>query len=93
MVHPLNTGRFRYPGDPVLSRHAMPATLGPHEGMPMRVPVVARRTDRPLDRLPRREPSPLQRQRLQDLPPRLDQIQVGGMDRREDELERAGAPG
>src|SRR3712207_8395991 len=41
---------------------------------------------RSADLLPGLEPSPLQRQRLQHLPPRLDQVEVRRVHRLEDEL-------
>lgn len=86
VVHPLNTGRFRHTSDSILSRYAMPTPLAPHEGVTMRVPVGARGNDRLLDCLPGQKLSPLERQRFQNLPPRLDQVQIRRIRRLEDEL-------
>jgi hypothetical protein len=70
----------RPPARPVSS----PAT--PEERMAVPVPVGGRLRDGAADFLPRREPPPLQRQALEHLPPRLDQVEVGGVLRLEDEL-------
>jgi hypothetical protein len=86
MVHPLNTSRFRQTSDPVPAWQVMPTPLAPHEGVPMRIPVGTRVDNRLFNRFPGQELSPLERQRLQDLPPRLDQVQVRRIDRLEDEL-------
>lgn len=59
----------------------------------MAVPIRTCFDDRVLDRLPRQELPPLERQRFQDLPPRLDQVQIRRICRLEDELKSADAPG
>jgi hypothetical protein len=64
----------------------MASAVAPDERMPMPVPVGRRLVDGPAHLLPRLEPTPLQRQRLEHLPPRLDQVQVRGVHRLEDEL-------
>jgi len=86
MVHPLNTGRLRHTSDPIPARQAMPAPSAPHEGVTMRVPIRTCFDDRVLDRLPGQKLPPLQCQRFQDLPPRLDQVQIRRIRRLEDEL-------
>jgi len=52
----------------------------------MGVPVGGRPLDRLADLRPTREAAPFARPRAQRRPPRLDQVQVGGGDRLEDEL-------
>ena len=52
------------------------AFAAPHDGWRWAVPVRRRRGERRHHLVPRPEPPPLQRQRLQHLPPRLDQVRV-----------------
>src|SRR4051812_3692226 len=61
-----------------------PAT--PDERVTVLVPVGRRRRDRLANRLPRLEPTPLQRQRSQHFPPWLDQVEIRRVLRLEDEL-------
>jgi hypothetical protein len=86
MVHPLNTGRFGDTGDPILSRHALSTAFAPNKRMPMRVPVRTGLYDSLLDSFPRQKLSPFESQRLQDLPPQLDEVQVGCVLGLEDKL-------
>lgn len=62
--------------DPRPASGPMPPPPAPDERVPVPVPVPRRLTHRPRHLVPGHEPSPLQRQRLQHLPPRLDQVQV-----------------
>src|SRR5512142_3024166 len=72
--------------DPRPSPRPVPTTAAPEERVPMVVPVGRGFLDRTTDLLPRLEPTPLQCQTPQHLPPRLDQIQVGRVLGLEDEL-------
>jgi len=62
------------------------AASAPHERMAVRIPVGGRRRDCLPDRGPARKPSSLQGTGAQDRPPRLNQVQVGGVRGLEDEL-------
>src|SRR5215204_2507170 len=73
-------GDSRCPAGPVTP----PPT--PDEWVPVGIPVHCRFLHRGGDLIPRLEPPALQGQRSQDLPPRLDQVQVGCRDRLEHEL-------
>src|SRR5438445_4763805 len=64
----------------------MPAATTPDEGVLVGVPVRRRRGHGLLDLGPRLEAAAFERQGAQDLPPGLDQIQVGGVLGLEDEL-------
>ncbi len=54
----------------------MPSPPPPHVRAAVRIPVQGSRPHRRFDLPPRLEAPPLERQRLQGLPPRLDQVQV-----------------
>src|SRR6478736_5044324 len=78
-MHPLNSCCFWHGGDAkTLARPVTPSTA-PDEGMLVLVPVGGGPFDGPLDLGPGPEASPLQGQGAQHLPPRLDQVQVGGI--------------
>src|SRR6266436_5349218 len=64
----------------------MPAATPPDEGMLVGIPVGRRHACGGCELLPGREAAALERQGPQDLPPRLDQVQVGGVGWLEDEL-------
>ena len=72
--------------DPRPASRPVAPPAAPDERVAVLVPVRRRLLDRPADLLPGLEPPPLQRQRLQHLPPRLDQVQVRRVLRLEDEL-------
>src|SRR5262249_22996450 len=65
-----------YGGHPRPAARPVPPPSAPDERVPVQVPVGGRFLDRPAALLPGLEPPPLQRQRLQHLPPRLDQVEV-----------------
>src|SRR5687767_14382376 len=64
----------------------MAAASPPDEGMLVLVPVGGGLLDRLFDLGPRLEAAALQGEGLEDLPPGLDQVEVGGIGRLEDEL-------
>jgi hypothetical protein len=55
--------------------------------MPMGIPVARCGLHRRADLLPGLKPVAFERQRAQNLPPRLDQVEIGGILGLEDELE------
>src|SRR3954463_5366281 len=79
MVHPLSCYSIWHDGDPGAARGAVPPFAAPQEGVLVRVPVRGGAPDSLLDLGPDLEAAALQCQRAQDLPPRLDQVQVGGI--------------
>src|SRR6266496_2795869 len=84
-------GHLRQEADAWPAARAVATAPAPDEGMTMGVPVLRRFVDGLADLVPGLEAATLQRQRPQDLPPRLDQVQVGGVGRLEDELPRSEA--
>src|SRR4051812_12259155 len=72
--------------DAWLSPWPVPPPSSPDERVAMVVPGGRRLLDRPADLLPGLEPPPVQGQRLEHLPPRLDQVQIRRVFRLEDEL-------
>src|SRR3954465_11739395 len=79
MVHPLSYCDIRHDSDPGAARGAVPPFAAPQEGVLVLVPVRGGAPDSLLDLGPGLEAAALQRQGAQDLPPRLDQVQVGGI--------------
>src|SRR3954449_5164944 len=77
MVYPLSCHDFRCDGDPRAARGAVAPSAPPDEGVLMLVPVGGGAPDGLLDLGPGLEAAALQRQRAQNLPPRLDQVEVG----------------
>ena len=57
----------------------MSASTPPHKGMLMRIPVRRRCLDRLNDLLPGFKTSALERERTEDFPPRLNEVQVRGV--------------
>src|SRR4051794_6242724 len=68
------------------SPRTVSTTSAPDERVAMLIPVDRRLLHRAADLLPALEPTTLQRQTAQHLPPRLDQVQVRRILRLEDEL-------
>src|SRR4051794_35945384 len=66
-------------GDAGLATRTMAASPSPGEGMAVRVPVVGRLCDGLGDLVPGLEAPPGQGEGAQHLPPRLDQVEVGGV--------------
>src|SRR3954452_5458243 len=79
VVHPLSYCDFWRDGDPGAARGAVPPSTTPDEGVLVLVPVRGGAADGFFDLGPGLEAATLQRQRAQDLPPRLDQVEVGGI--------------
>src|SRR5215212_4595605 len=79
VVHPLNQCEIWDGGDSEAARLPMTPSTTRDERMPVIVPVGRGSRDRLLDLGPALETAALQRQRAQHLPPRLDQVQVGGI--------------
>src|SRR3954447_25536243 len=79
VVHLLSCCGIWHEGDPRAARGAVPPFAAPQEGVLVRVPVRGGAPDSLLDLGPGLEAAALQCQRAQDLPPRLDQVQVGGI--------------
>src|SRR3982751_2907634 len=77
MVHPLSYCNVWHGGDTGAARGAVPPFAAPQEGVLVRVPVRGGAPDSLLDLGPGLEAAALQCQRAQDLPPRLDQVQIG----------------
>src|SRR3954466_2648424 len=77
VVHPLSCGGIWHDGDPGAARGAVPPSTAPDEGMLVLVPVRGGPLDGFFDLGPGLEATPFEGQRAQDLPPRLDQVQVG----------------
>ena len=64
----------------------MSAASPPDVGMFVRIPVGRRLVHRLFNLFPRLETPPFERQRLEGLPPRFNQVQVGGVGGLEDKL-------
>src|SRR5690348_6719365 len=86
VVHPLSCSDIWYGGDPGAARGEVPPSTTPEERVLVRVPVRGGAPDGLFDLRPSLKAAALQRQRAQDLPPRLDQVQVGRVLGLEDEL-------
>ena len=86
VVHPLNESDIWQDCDPGAARSAMTPAPAPEEGVLVRLSILGGAFDRLFDLRPSIEPAPLQRQRAQDLPPRLDQVQIGCVFRLEDKF-------
>src|SRR4051794_6575027 len=76
-MHPLSYCNIWYGGDPGAARDAVPPSAAPQEGVLVLVPVRGGAPDGLFDLGPSLEAAPFEGQRAQDLPPRLDQVQVG----------------
>ncbi len=86
MVHPLNTSRLGQAGNTKLSRRAMSAPFSPNKGMLVFVPVSAGFCNNWFHLFPGLEPLAFERKRLERLPPRLNQIEIGGIFRLENKF-------
>src|SRR5215207_3811194 len=86
VVHPRSSCDLRRQAEAGWSPGPMPAASAPNVGMAMRVPVRRRSTDGLLDLRPSLEALAFERQGAQRLPPRFDEIQVGGVRGLEDKL-------
>src|SRR3954467_13427912 len=84
--HPLSCCGIWQGGDPGAARGAVPPPATPEEGVLVLVPVRSGAPDGLFDLCPSLEAAPFEGQRAQDLPPRLDQVQVGRILWLEDEL-------
>src|SRR3954453_14196031 len=85
-LHPLSCCDIWHGGDPGAARGAVPPPAAPEEGVLVLVPVRGGTLDGLFDLGPGLEASALQRQGAHDLPPGLDQVQVGRVLGLEDEL-------
>src|SRR3954471_10738014 len=79
MVHPLSCSDIWHAGEPGAACGAVAPFAAPQEGVLVRVPVRGGTPDSLFDLGPSLEAAALQCQRAQDLPPRLDQVKVGGI--------------
>src|SRR5262249_37798144 len=86
VVHPANLGHLWHEADTGAPWRAVPASVAPDKGMLVGIPVGRRPACGGRELLPGREAAALERQGPQDLPPGLDQVQVGGIFGLEDEL-------
>src|SRR5215218_4560371 len=77
VVHPLNECDIWRSSDAETTRRAMAPAAAPNERVLVLVPVFGGALDGLLDLRPGVEPSALESQRAQHLPPRLDEVQVG----------------
>src|SRR3982751_1577747 len=77
VVHPLSYCDVWHGGDPGASGGAVPPPAPPEEGMLVLVPVCGGTPDGLFDLRPSLEAAPFEGQRAQDLPPRLDQVEIG----------------
>ena len=91
MVHPLSYCDIRHGGDPGAARSAVAPSAAPEEGVLVLVPVRGGASDGLFDLRPSLEAAPFEGQRAQDLPPRLDQVQIGRIFGLEYELQRGWA--
>src|SRR3954453_23065852 len=69
--------RPRQQGDSGRATRPVSAALAPDKGMAMCIPVDSGAVDRIGDLVPGLKPPARQRQRTQDLPPGLDQVEIG----------------
>jgi len=74
VVHPLSCCDIWHDGEPWAVWGAVPPSAAPEEGVFVRVPVRGGAPDGLFDLRPSLEAAALERQRAQDLPPRLDQV-------------------
>src|SRR3954453_23565714 len=86
VVHPLNQCDFRRCCDTETTWDAMAPSATPDKGVLVGVPVIGGTLYGLLDLGPCLKATPLQRKRAQHLPPRLQQVQIGGIDRLEHKL-------
>src|SRR5215213_2170254 len=86
VVHPLNGCNIWRGSDAETARRAMAPAAAPDEWVLVLVPVCSGTLDGLLNLGPGVEPSALESQRAQHLPPRLDEVQVGRILWLEDEL-------
>src|SRR3954454_8136553 len=76
MVRPLSYCDIWHGGDPGAARGAVPPSAAPEERVLVLVPVRGGAPDGLFDLGPCLEAAGLERQRAQNLPPRLDQVEV-----------------
>ena len=74
MVHPLSCCGIWHDSDPGAARGAVAPSAAPEEGVLVLVPVRGGAPDGLFNLGPGLEAAALERQRAQDLPPRLDQV-------------------
>ena len=86
VVHPLNQCDIWRCCNTEATLDAMPPSAAPHKGMLVGVPVIGGTPHGLLDLGPCLKAPSLQREGTQHLPPRLQQVQIGGIDRLEHEL-------
>src|SRR5512141_738988 len=86
MVHPTSLSDLGHEADAARPTGLVTSAVAPNERMPMGIPVGRSIMDRLADVSPGFETAALLSQRAQCLPPRLDQVQVGGVLGLEDEL-------
>src|SRR5690242_4286222 len=84
VVHPPSSCRQWKTRNARLAVRAMSPPSSPHRGMLLRIPVDRCLLDRLLNLLPGFKAASLERQRLEGLPPRLNQVQLGRRCRLED---------
>src|SRR5690349_20432955 len=86
VVHPLNACDIWCCRNTETTGHAMAPSATPNKRMLVGVPVIGGALHGLLDLGPCLEATPLQRKGAQHLPPRLQQVQIGGIDRLEYKL-------
>src|SRR3954468_16808731 len=86
MVHPLNACDIWCCRNTETTWHAMAPSATPNKRMLVGVPVLGGALHGQLNLGPCLKATPLQCKRAQHLPPRLQQVQIGGIDRLEHEL-------
>jgi hypothetical protein len=77
VVHPLSYCDIWHEGDPRAARGAVAPFAAPPKGVLVGVPVCGGAPDSLLDLGPSLEPAALERWRVEDFPPRLDEVQIG----------------
>src|SRR5947209_10798367 len=86
VLHPLNACDIWCCRNTETTWHAMAPSATPNKRMLVGVPVLGGTLHGQLNLGPGIKPTPLQCKRAQHLPPRLQQVQIGGIDRLEHEL-------
>src|SRR5260370_30147161 len=86
VVHPANLGHLWHEANARAAWRAVAAPAPPDKRMLVGIPISRRLPHGSSQVLPGREPPPLEGQRTEHLPPRLDQVEVGGVGGLEDEL-------
>src|SRR6266516_2155752 len=86
MVHPLTSCHLWETSDARLAARLLAPAASPHIGMLVRIPIGRCFLHCLLDLLPTLKSPSFEGQRLEGLPPRLDQVSISRSSRLEDEL-------